>query len=278
MPRPPRGRKPEGRREPEERTGPRTGTPRQPVGLERATRTPGAPPRKPVAPAEAPARPSLPEGVQVDLPRAVKRELRRTANRAEDVEEAMICLSLGTELLEEREGEEALPYLRWAKHLVPRSGAVREALGAALYLAERYDEALAELQTYRRVTGRPDQNHLIADCHRALGRGTEKVAELVEQMRDDPEVPLDRRIEGVIVWASTLADAGDVGAGRAVLRTTLDELKADEEPTEAHLRLWYVAGDLAERGGERTVARRWFERIDAVADEFFDVPERLAGL
>lgn len=272
MPRPPRGRTPD------ERKGPRTGTPREPVGLDRATRTPGAPPRKPVTPTEAPPRPAIPDGVQVDLPRAVKRELRRTANRAEDVEEAMICLSIGTELLEEREGEDALPYLRWAKHLVPRSGAVREAFGAALYLAEHYHEALGELQTYRRVTGRADQNHLLADCHRALGRGTDKVAGLVEEMRGDPEVPLDRRIEGIIVWASSLADAGDVGAGRAVLRSFLDELGPDEEPTEAHLRLWYVAGDLAARGGDRTAARRWFERIEGVADDFFDVPERLAGL
>lgn len=261
-----------------DRQGPRTGTPRQPVGLDRATRTPGAPPRKPVRPAEAPTRPELPTGAEVDLPRAVKRELRRTVARSEDAEEVMVAMTVGTERLEQRDGVGALPYLRWAKHLAPRSGAVREALGAALYLAEHYDEALAELQTYRRVTGRSDQNHLLADCHRALGRGIDKVAALVEEMRDDEEVPLDRRIEGMIVWASSLADSGDVGAGRAVLRPTLEATADDPEPTEAHLRLWYVAGDLAARGGDAATARRWFGRIDEVAEGFFDVPDRLASL
>lgn len=286
MPQPPRGRGRNdrgGRRDPAgsgrgERTGPRTGTPRQPVGLERATRTPGAPPRQAATPAAAPPRPELPDDVEVSLPRTVRRELRRTVGRPGDADEALTCLAVGTERLEERDGEGALPFLRWAKHLAPRSGAVREALGAALYLAEEYADALAELQTYRRFTGRPDQNHLIADCHRALGRGTEKVAELIQEMQEADDIPLDRRIEGRIVWASTLGDAGDVGAGRAVLRPLLDELASDDEPTEAHLRLWYVAGDLAERAGDRTDARRWFERVDAVAEDFFDVESRLGRL
>src|SRR5439155_466722 len=56
-----------------------------------------------------------------------------------------------------------------AKELAPRSGAVREVLGMALYRAGRFQEALRELQAYRRLTGRLDQNHLIADSHRALG-------------------------------------------------------------------------------------------------------------
>ena len=273
MPQPPRGRDGSA-----DRPRPRTGAPREPVGLDRASRTPGAPPRKAVRPAAAPPRPTLPEGAQVDLPRAVKRELRRAVARPDDAEDAMLCLTVGTGHLEERDGETALPFLRWAKHLAPRSGAVREALGVALYLAEEYDDALAELQTYRRFTGRPDQNHLLADCHRALGRGTDKVAELVEEMRDDADVPLDRRVEGIIVWASTLADAGDVGAGRAVLRPALNETGSDDEPSEAHLRLWYVAGDLAERAGDRDEARRWFERIEDTAEGFFDTAERLGRL
>lgn len=225
-------------------------------------------------PAAVPPRPDIPDDVDVQVPRAVRRELRRAVGRPEHADEALACLAIGTEHLEEREGEQALPYLRWAKHLAPRSGAVREALGVALYLVEDYAGALSELQTYRRVTGRADQNHVVADCHRALDRSVDKVAELVEEMRGDPEVPLDRRIEGDIVWASTLADAGDVGAGRAVLRPILEQVEGDE-PSEAHLRLWYVAGDLAERAGAENEARRWFERIDEVAEGFFDVEERL---
>lgn len=213
----------------------------------------------------------------MEVPRAVRREIRRAVGRAEDADEVLRHLAVGTGHLEERDGDAALPFLRWAKHLAPRVGAVREALGVALYLAEDYAGALTELQTYRRVTGSVDQNHVLADCHRALGRGVEKVAELIEEMRGDPEVPLERKVEGDIVWASTLADAGDVGAGRAVLRPTLDRVE-DDEPTEAHLRLWYVAGDLAERAGAGAEARRWFQRIDEAAEGFFDVEARLQRL
>src|SRR6266542_1925982 len=66
-----------------------------------------------------------------------------------------------------------------AKELAPRSGAVREILGIALYRAERFRDALRELQAYRRMTGRLDQNHLIADCYRALG-APEKALEPVQ--------------------------------------------------------------------------------------------------
>lgn len=256
----------------------RSVTTRGPVGIENATRTPGALPRRAPEGAEAaPDRPEMDADREVTLPRAVVRELRRSVRKAQDADEAALALSIGSDLLEERQGEDALPYLRWAKHLAPRSAAVREALGVALYLAEDYAGALSELQAYRRFTSKADQNHLVADCQRALGRGTDRIPELIEAMQDDT-VPLDRRIEGLIVWASTLADDGDVGAGRAVLRRAIAEHDASEEPDVAHLRLWYVAGDLAQRAGDREDARRHFERIDAVAEGFFDVDERLDRL
>ena len=256
----------------------RSVTTRGPVGIEGATRTPGAPPRRsPDAAEAAPDRPEMDADREITVPRAVVRELRRSVRRANDADEAARALSIGSDLLEERQGEEALPYLRWAKHLAPRSAAVREALGVALYLAEDYAGALSELQAYRRFTSKADQNHLVADCQRALGRGTDRIPELVEAMQDD-DVPLDRRLEGLIVWASTLADDGDVGAGRAVLRRAIDEHDPSDEPEVAHLRLWYVAGDLAQRAGDRADARRHFERIDAVAEGFFDVEERLERL
>ncbi len=252
-------------------------TTRGPIGIEGATRTPGAPPRRQAPPDAMPERPEFPPDAEVTLPRAVTRELRRSTRRPQDVEEAGLALSIGSELLEEREGETALPFLRWAKHLAPRSPAVREALGAALYLAEDYPSAMSELQAYRRFTSREDQNHLLADCHRALGRGTERIPELVEAMQIE-QVPLDRRVEGHIVWASMLADDGDIGAGRSVLRSAIQQHRPKQDAEEAHLRLWYVAGDLAERADDTDDARRHFTRITAVADGFFDTEERLSRL
>lgn len=252
-------------------------TTRGPVGIEGATRTPGAPPRRGPRPDDAPARPDIPEDAEVTLPKAVVRELRRSVRRPQDAQEAALALSIAAERLEDREGSDALAYLAWAKHLAPRSPAVREALGAALYLAEDYAGALSELQAYRRFTSRADQNHLVADCLRALGRNTDRIPDLVDAMSSD-EVPPERRIEGHIVWASMLADQGDVGAGRSVLRATIAEHDPGDEPDVAHLRLWYVAGDLAERAGDRADARRHFSRITAVAEGFFDTEERLARL
>jgi hypothetical protein len=91
-------------------------------------------------------------------------------------------------------------------------------------------------------------------------------------------VPLDRRLEGLIVLASWLADQGDVGAARAVLRPALEQHDPGDTPDEHHLRLWYVAADLAERAEDEPGARRWFRRIVDVAEGFFDAEERLDAL
>ncbi|MGH3442847.1 MAG: hypothetical protein ACRDUY_12560 [Nitriliruptorales bacterium] len=185
-------------------------------------------------------------------------------------------MTIAGELVDDGQPEDALVYLQWAKQEAPRAPSIREALGIALYLAEDWASALSELQTYRRFTGRTDQNHLVADCLRALDRATARVGETVKEM--DPERDgIDRVVEGTIVWASALADEGDPAAGRAVLRRILPHLE-DDEPAEHHLRVWYVAGDLAARDGDGADARRWFRRIAAVDDELFDVADRLSQL
>ena len=76
-----------------------------------------------------------------------------------------------------------------AKWLASRSGAVREVLGIALYRTERFRDALRELQAYRRMTGRADQNHLIADSYRALG-SPEKAVPLAESPEAQREAAL----------------------------------------------------------------------------------------
>lgn len=252
---------------------------RQPSGIEKAQRTPGAPPRRPVAKTQRAPKPELPTNVRPELPKAVLREIRKAVQNDHLLaDEISVALWLGSEAIDADEPETALPYLVWAKDVVPRSPAIREALGVARYLTEDYASALTELQAYRRLSGRADQNHLIADCLRALGRETDKIADLVEEMRDAEDVPVDRRAEGVIVWASALADGGDIGAGRAVIRRQLEVLPAGGDPTEPELRLWYVAGDLAERAEDRDDARRWFSRIAEEDPELFDVDERLEQL
>ncbi|MDP8928568.1 MAG: tetratricopeptide repeat protein [Actinomycetota bacterium] len=202
------------------------------------------------------------------------RELKRSAKDPVAVAKA---LTLATEAIEAGEPETALPYLEWAKSMALRSPNVREALGVARYLAGDWSGALLELQAYRRFTGRKDQNHLIADSLRGLGRPPGKMAELVREMDVDRDGP-DRLAEGAIVWASALADHGDPGAGRAVLHRYLEALPATSSPEPYELRMWYVAGDLAERDGDPRGAEQWFRRLARVGPRVFDVTERLAAL
>jgi hypothetical protein len=251
----------------------------EPAGIERATRRADAPPRrtgkKPVG-----ARleePPLAEDAPVDVPKGMRREVDKAITDAQHRDRVLQHVTAALAALDERDGATALPHLRWAKERATRSGLVREALGVASYLAEDYDEALSELAAYRRMTGRQDQNHIVADALRAVGRGQERIPELVLELEDDEEVPQAARHEARIVWASWLADSGDIGAGRAVLRHVLGDVERGDVE-EHHLRTWYVAGDLAERGGATDEAVRHFERVAGAASGFFDTDERLARL
>lgn len=252
---------------------------RQPAGIERARRTPGAPPRRPVPKVARAPKPEFPAGETPNLPKAVLREIRKVVSNDHVLaDELALALSIGSEAIDAGEPDVALRYLAWAKDVAPRSPAIREALGVARYLAEDYPSALTELQAYRRLSGREDQNHLLADCHRALDGDTDKIAELVETMHAAGHVPDERSTEGSIVWASAVADDGDLGAARAILRRRLEQLGSGGEPAEARLRLWYVAGELAERAGDTSEARALFTRVAAAAPDAFDVETRLQRL
>jgi tetratricopeptide (TPR) repeat protein len=161
-----------------------------------------------------------------------------------------------------------------AKALAPRSPAVREVLGMGLYHLERYREALSELQAYRRMSGRADQNHLIADCLRDAGR-PERAVPLAEEALASRSVPLATKAEAVIVAASALADLGKYEQALGLLRRvrTRDDVAGPEV-----LRVWYVTGDILERSGRREDAARQFRKIVRHDTGAYDAAERLAQL
>lgn len=169
--------------------------------------------------------------------------------------------------------EEAVRHAGEAKRLASRSAAVREVLGLASYRAERYRDALRELQAYRRMSGRDDQNHVIADCHRALG-SPQKAVPLVRDALRAPISP-EAKAEAVVVGASALADVGRFDEALALLRG----YRTDPDRAHPHdLRVWYVLGDVLERAGRPRDAEREFRRIIRHDAEFFDTAERLARL
>ena len=176
-------------------------------------------------------------------------------------------------LLERGRDAAAVAPAREAKGLAPRSGAVREVLGLALYRAGRFADALGELQAYRRITGRIDHNHLIADCYRATGAPDKAIPLAQEALR--ARIPEDARAEAAIVGASALADMGRTEAALSMLRAFPARPNVGR-PSD--LRIWYVTGDVLARAGRTAEAIQEFRRILRHDPDAFDTAERLASL
>jgi tetratricopeptide (TPR) repeat protein len=188
-------------------------------------------------------------------------------------EQAGAAFEQAVELLQRGKAAQAVEAARVAKRLAPRSGAVREVLGIALYHAERYREALRELQAYRRMTGRLDQNHLIADSHRALGAPEKAIDPVREALRG--RLSDEVRAESAIVGASALADLGRFPEALSMLR---DSPTGERLSRDFDLRVWYVLGDILERAGRPAEAAAEFRRILRHDAGAFDAAERLARL
>jgi tetratricopeptide (TPR) repeat protein len=223
---------------------------------------------------ESPRRPRTAplERAPIELPRGVVGEIRQTAKpgRADEaaahVERAVAALESGDAAGAAREAERA-------KSLAPRSPAVREILGLAYYAGERWRETLREMQAYRRLSGRLDENHVIADAHRALGQSDRAVEDAARAL--DADVPDEVKAEAAIVGASAFADMGQLAEGLGFLRRLVT---SPDVGRPFDLRIWYVAGDLLERMGRREDAAREFLKILRHDREAFDAAERLAAL
>jgi hypothetical protein len=243
---------------------------KEPLGRDRAQTTKGAPPR-PRAANAAPPRPNFPAGETPQLARGVIREIERIVGPGDRAKDIALALSIGSAAIEDDLIDIARSYLAWARFHAPKVPAIREALGVALYLDEAYDQAVTELQAYKRLTGRNDQNHLIADCFRALQKPLDKIVEMARSSFEDEQVAPDRKAEAVIVWASALADAGDVASGRAVIRRYFEQAATGRKKEEAHdLRVRVVAAALAEQANDTRDRDEHRARIASIDASYFD--------
>jgi hypothetical protein len=207
----------------------------------------------------------------------VVKDLERALGKGRRADEVALALSVGSQAIDELAIDLALEYLAWAKDQAPRVAPVREAYGVARYLAEDYAGALTELQAYQRISGRNDQNHVVADCHRALGRDLERIEEVARPLLDDDRAPADRRAEAAIVLAAAYGDAGRPDDGLDVLGRVLSEPR--DRDRDHHLRVRSLLADLAVAAGEPETARRHLEVLLAAdADGEFDAQERLDRL
>ena len=155
----------------------------------------------------------------------------------------------------------------------PDVPAVRELYGVNLYRLGRWNEAAKQLEVFRQQTGSVEQNPVLADSYRALGRHT-KAEKLWDELRTaDP--PGELVTEGRIVAAGSLADRGKLADAIRLLEKGPVKVR---RPRDHHVRLWYALGDLYERAGDTPRARALFARVTAAEPDFADAAERLAGL
>ncbi len=195
-------------------------------------------------------------------------------SRTGKADQAIARLERAVQLLDRSDARGAAIEAGKAKELSPRAPAVREVLGLALYSLERFSEALSEMQAYRRMSGRADQNHIIADCLRALGR-PDRAVPLAEEALAARGVPLAAKTEAVIVAASALAEQGKFDQALGMLRRirTRDDVAGPEV-----MRVWYVTANILEQAGQRREALREFRKILRHDPSAFDAAERAAQL
>src|SRR5262245_16630363 len=207
------------------------------------------------------------------LPPSVVGELRHKG-RAGKADAAIARLERAVALLDRGDARGAAAEAAKAKALAPRAPSVREVHGLALYRLERFSEALSEMQAYRRMSGRADQNHIIADCLRALGR-PDRAVPLAEEALVARGVPLSAKTEAVIVAASALADQGKFDQALGMLRRirTRDDVAGPEV-----IRVWYVTGDILERAGRKGDALREFRKVLRHDPGAYDAADRAAQL
>lgn len=149
--------------------------------------------------------------------------------------------------------EAAYQHAKYALNRAGRIGAVREAMGLVAYQLEKYDEAVRELRTHRRITGSTDNLALLADAERGRGK-PDKALELVDEV-DPTTVPPELYTELMIVAAGAHTDKGHVKAARALL----EKQSFTGNASGATVRLMSAYADILRIDGDAETADKYEE-------------------
>ena len=222
--------------------------------------------------------PALPDDVTGDeLDRQVRGELG-TLSRENSVAVARHLVMVAR--LMDEDPELAYEHAAAAQKRAGRVGLVREAAGLAAYQVGRYEEALRELRTARRLTGSSEHLPVMADCERGLGR-PERALDLAAS----PEArELDRagQLEMLIVASGARGDLGQHDA--AVVMLQVAELDVPPRAgsgaaRQARARLMSAYADALAAAGRSDEAQGWLEKAaDADLDGSTGAAERLGRL
>ncbi len=201
--------------------------------------------------------PELPESVTgKELGREVADQLRSLPERL-GTRVARHLVMAGR--LTDTDPQTAFAHARAARARAARVAAVREAYGELAYLTGRWAEALRELKTVRRMTGRPDHLPVLADCERALGRPDRAI--LLARDPGAERLDAEGRAELAIVLAGARRDRGELAAAVALLEGA-DIRSRSRGIWVARLRYGYA--DALEAAGRDAEALEWFHRAAAV--------------
>lgn len=205
----------------------------------------------------APRDPELPGDISwQDLDGKARQELRSLPKELAERVGAQLAAA-GITVDEDPEG--ALAHARCARRLASRVAITREALALTAYAAGKFDLALGEFRTYRRMSG--DQQHLplMVDCERALGR-PERALDLAASSSSKELDALGQR-ELRIVVAGARRDLGQSEAAALLLES--DRGLASPDTDSSLVRLRYAYADALRELGRDQEAHEWFTRVAA---------------
>lgn len=206
-----------------------------------------------------------------ELPKWVRDEIQRSTPK-DRREPALKHLSKGLEKFADERYAAALPELRQAKTLAPRSSTIRELLGLAAYRSGNWEEALREVRTFRRITGDLIHMPVEMDCLRALGKGDE-VTKTWERLNElDPSATVSH--EARVVYASYLLDEGLPREAWEIIKPG----RLIANPSQGELRRWFVAARVAIAAGDKDAGRRIVAALDGQELDFEGIEELRAAL
>jgi tetratricopeptide (TPR) repeat protein len=205
------------------------------------------------------------------LPKWVREEIQRSTPK-DRRDPALNHLAKALNQFADERYTAALPELRKAKQLAPRSSTVREMLGLSAYRTGQWEEALRELRTFRRITGDVIHVPVEMDCLRALERPGDVTK--TWNLLLDLDTPATVGHEARVVYASFLLDQGKPREAWQVIKP--GRLVASPSPGE--LRRWYVAAKVALEAGDKDAARRIVAALDEQEPDFEGVEELRAVL
>ncbi len=217
--------------------------------------------------------PAIPEDIDVSvLPKPVVAELRSlTPGLNRFLMEHLAC---ALNAMEAEDWQLGLAHARAARTRGARIAVVRETCGIAAYHCEEWAEALSELRTYTRITGKTEHLPVMADCERGLGRPERALS--IARSQDVGRLDVEGRVEMRIVAAGARRDLGQLDAAVATLECK-ELTSKSTEPWSARLR--YAYADMLLAAGRKTEARDWFVKATLVdEEELTDAAERAVAI